>query len=141
MTYSGTSWRYLAGTALKSRVENVGLVARSVYCAALDDVAHEVAGHVGLEERLDGGDRLGLLGHVLGDELGELLLQQLVLALEVGDEAEDLLQDLAQGDATVDAGGLAQLLQRVVLLGLVEDLAVHVVDDAVPLAGLDGVAR
>ena len=126
MTYSGTSRRKRSGTALKSasRERRVG---REVgVLAALDDVTHAVAGHVGLEEGLDGGDRLRLLGHVLGDELGELLFQQLVLALEGGNQAEDLLQDLAQGDATVDGGGPAQLLQRVVLLGLVEDLAVHV---------------
>ena len=30
MTYSGTSARYFAGTALKSRVEKIGCVARSV---------------------------------------------------------------------------------------------------------------
>ncbi len=34
--------------------------------------------------------------------------------------------------------GFAQLVEGVVLLGLVEDLAVDVVDDAVPLPGLDG---
>ena len=81
---------------------------------------------------------VGLVGLVVGDELGELLFQQLVLGLEARDQAEDLLQDLAQGQAAVHGGGFAQLVEGVVLLGLVEDLAVHVVDDAVPLPGLDG---
>ncbi len=79
----------------------------------------------------------GLFGLEVGDELGELLLQQLVLGLEARDQAEDLLQDLAQGEAAVHGGGFAQFVEGVVLLGLVEDLAVHVVDDAVPLPGLD----
>ena len=81
----------------------------------------------------------GLFGLVVGDELGEFLFQQFVLGLEARDEAEDLLQDLAQGQAAVHGGGFAQLVEGVVLLGLVEDLAVHVVDDPVPLAGFDSV--
>ena len=105
---------------------------------ALDDVAHLVAGDVGLEVGLDGRDGLGLFGLGIGDELGELLFQQFVLGLEARDEAEDLLQDLAQGQAAVHGGGFAQLVEGVVLLGFVEDLAVHVVDDAVPLPCLDG---
>ena len=84
------------------------------------------------------GIAVGLFGLVVGDELGELLFQQFVLGLEARDEAEDLLQDLAQGQPAVDGGGFAELVEGVVLLGLVEDLAVHVVDDAVPLPGLDG---
>ena len=80
-------------------------------------------------------------GLVVGDELGELLFQQFVLGLEARDEAEDLFQDFAQGQAAVHGGGFAQLVEGVVLLGLVEDLAVHVVDDAVPLSGLDGCRR
>ena len=135
------SVRYFAGTARKSRVEKTGLVARSVKCSALDDVAHLVAGDVGLEVGLDGRDGLGLFGLGVGDELGELLFQQFVLGLEARDEAEDLLQDLAQGQAAVHGGGFAQLVEGVVLLGLVEDLAVHVVDDAIPLPGLDGCRR
>ncbi len=87
------------------------------------------------------GMAVGLVGLVVGDELGELLLQQLVLGLEARDEAEDLFQDLAQRQAAVHGGGFAQLVEGVVLLGLVEDLAVHVVDDAVPLPGLDGLRR
>src|SRR3972149_1414390 len=43
--------------------------------AALDDVAHLVAGDIGLEEGLDGGDGPGLFGLGVGDELGELLFQ------------------------------------------------------------------
>ncbi len=84
------------------------------------------------------GMAVGLFGLVVGDELGELLFQQFVLGLEARDEAEDLLQDLAQRQAAVHGGGLAQLVEGVVLLGLVEDFAVDVVDDAVPLPGLDG---
>ena len=83
------------------------------------------------------GDGLGFLGLVVGDELGELLFQQLVLGLEARDEAEDLLEDFAERQAAIHGGGLAELVEGVVLLGLVEDLAVHVVDDAVPLPGLD----
>ena len=47
-------------------------------------------------------------------------------------------KDFAQGQAAVHGGGFAQLVEIVVLLGLVEDLAIHVVDDAIPLPGLDG---
>ncbi len=103
----------------------------------INDVAHAPAGDVGLEVVLDRRDGRRRLGHVVSNELGELLFQQLVLALEARDEAEDLLQDLAQGDAPVHGGGFAQLVEVVVLLGLVEDLAVDVVDDPVPLAGLN----
>ena len=108
---------------------------------ALDDVADLVAGDVGLEVGLDGRNGLGLFGLVVGDELGELLFQQFILGLEARDEAEDLLQNFAQGQAAIHGGGFAQLVEGVVLLGLVEDLAVHVVDDAVPLPGLDGCRR
>ena len=99
---------------------------------ALDDVANPVARRICLEIGLDGRDGLELFGFVVGDELGELLFQQLVLGLEARDEAEDLFQDLAQGEASVHGGGPAQLGQRVVLFGLVEDFAVDVVDDPVP---------
>ena len=85
-------------------------------------------------ERRDGLASSGLL---IGDELGELLFQQLVLGLEARDEAEDFFEDLAERQAAVHGGGLAELVEGVVFLRLVEDLAVHVVDDAVPLAGLD----
>src|SRR5262245_58968351 len=60
--------------------------------AALDDVAHLIAGDIGLEEGLDGGDGRGLCGLGIGDELGELLFQQFVLGLEARDEAENLFQ-------------------------------------------------
>src|ERR1017187_9250195 len=102
---------------------------------SVDDVADAVAGDVGLEVGLDGGDGLGLFGLAVGDELGELLFEQLVLGLEAGNEAEDFFEDLAQGEAAVDGGSFAELVEGVVLLGFVEDLAVHVVDDAIPLAG------
>src|SRR5712691_898452 len=105
---------------------------------ALDEMAYLVAGDVGLEEGLDGRDGLGLLGLGIGDELGELLFQQFVLRLEARDQAEDLFEDFAQGQAAVHGGGFAQLVEGVILLGFVEDLAVHVVDDAIPLPGLDG---
>src|SRR5712692_7534257 len=49
--------------------------------AALDDVAHVVAGDVGLEGGLDGRDGLGLFGLGIGDELGELLFQKFVFGL------------------------------------------------------------
>jgi len=71
--------------------------------AGLDDVADLVAGDVGLEEGLDGGDRRGLIGLAVGDELGEFLLQQLVFGLKAGNQAEDLLQNLAQAQAAVRA--------------------------------------
>ena len=138
MTYSGTSVRYFCGTALKSWVENTGLVARSVNCRAVDDVPDLAAGDVGLEEGLDGRDGLGLCGLGVGDELGEFLFQQLVLRFEGWDEAEDLFQDFAQGQAAVHGRGFAQLVEGVVFLGFVEDLAVDVVDDAIPLPCLDG---
>ena len=78
-------------------------------------------------------------GFMVGHELGELVLEQLVPGLELGDEVEDLLQDLAQGQATVHVHrSCAAFRQRVVLLGLVENLAVYVVDGPVPLSGLDG---
>ena len=141
MTYSGMSVRYFSGTALKSRVEKTGLVARSVKCLLSMMCADLVAGDVGLEVGLDGRDGLGFLGLVVGDELGELLFQQFVLGLEARDEAEDLFEDFAQGQAAIHGGGFAQLVEGVVLLGFVEDLAVHVVDDAVPLPGLDGWRR
>ena len=99
----------------------------------VDDVADLVAGDVGLEVGLDRRDGLGFFGLVVGDELGELLLQQLILGFEARDEAEDLFQNLAQRQAAIHGGGFAQLVESVVLVGLVEDLAVHVVDDAVPL--------
>jgi len=93
---------------------------------------------VSLEVGLDGRDGGSFFGLVVGDELGELLFQQLILGLEARDEAEDLLQDLTQRQAAVHGSSFAQLVEGVVLLGLVEDLAVHVVDHAVPLSGLDG---
>ena len=83
------------------------------------------------------GNGLGLLRLVVGDELGELLFQQFILGLEARDEAEDLFQDFAQRQAAVHGGGAAELVEGVEFLGLVEDFVVHVVDDAIPLAGLD----
>ena len=80
---------------------------------AVDDVAHPVAGDVGLEVGLDGRDGRGWLGHAVGDELGELFLQQLILGLEARDEAEDLFQYLAQSQAAVHGGGLAQFVEGV----------------------------
>src|SRR5437016_2395599 len=91
--------------------------------AALDDMAYLVAGDVGLEEGLDGRDGLGLFGLGIGDELGELLFQQFVLRLEARDQAEDLFEDFAQGQAAVHGGGFTQLVEGVVLLGFIEDLA------------------
>jgi hypothetical protein len=91
-----------------------------------------------LKKVLMAGMVAGGSGLAVGDELGELFFQQFVLGLEAGDEAEDLLQDLAQGQTAVHGGGFAQFVEGVVLLGLVEDLSVHVVDDAVPLPGFDG---
>ena len=105
--------------------------------ATLDDVAHLVAGEVSLEVGLDSGDGLGLFRFDIGDELGKFLFQQFVLGLKARDEAEDLLKNLAQRQAPIHGGGFAQLVEGVVLLGLVEDLAVDVVDHAIPLAGLD----
>jgi hypothetical protein len=64
---------------------------------------------------------LKLVGLAVGDELGELFFQQFVLGLEARDQAEDLFQDLAQGQAAVHGGGAAQLVEGVVLVGLVED--------------------
>ena len=87
------STRHFSGTALKSRVENIGLVAKSVNC----------------------------------------LLSMMSRTRSLRNEAQDLLQDLAKCQATVHGGGFAQLVEGVVPLGLVEDFAVHVVDDAVPL--------
>jgi len=75
---------------------------------------------------------------VVGDELGELFFQQFILGLEARDEAEDLFQYLAQGQVAVHGGGFAQLVEGIVLLSLVEDLVVDVVDNVVPLPGLDG---
>ena len=77
-------------------------------------------------------------GLVVGDELGELLFQQFILGLEARDEAEDLFQDLTQRQTAIHGGGFAQLVEGVVLLGLVENLAIDIVDDAIPLPGLDG---
>ena len=104
----------------------------------LDDVANLITGRICFEKGLDGRDGLELFGFVVGDKLGEFLFQQLVLGFEARDEAEDFFQNLAQGKASVHGGGLAQLGQSVVLLGLVEDLAVDVVDDLVPPALLHG---
>src|SRR3990172_6765603 len=101
---------------------------------ALDDVADSAAGNVGLEVGLDGRDGGGLFGLGIGDELGELLFQQFVLGLEAWDEAEDFFEDFAQGQAAIHGGGFAQLVEVVVLLGFVEDLAVDVVDDTIPLS-------
>jgi hypothetical protein len=82
-----------------------------------DDVAHLIAGNVGLEVGLDGRDSGGLLGLGVSDELGELLFQKLVLGLEARDKAEDFLQDLPKGQASVYGGGFAQLVEGVVLRG------------------------
>ena len=106
--------------------------------SGIDDVTDEVAGDVGLEVGLDGRDGPDLFGLVIGHELVEFLFQQLVPGLEAGDQVEDLLEDLPKGHAAVHGRGLSQLGQRVVLLRLVEDLPVYVVEDAVPLSGLDG---
>ena len=106
--------------------------------AAVDDVAQAPAGDVGFEVGLDRRNGRGFVGLGVGDELGELLFQQLVLGLEAGDQSEDLFQDLAQGQAAIHGGCFPQLIEGVVLLRLVEDLAVHVVDHALPLASLDG---
>jgi len=101
-------------------------------------MADLIAGDIGLEVGLDGRDGLSLFGLVVGDELGELLFQQFVLGLKARDQAEDLLQNFAQGQPPVHGGRFAQFVEGVVLLGLVEDLPVNVVDDAVPLPDLDG---
>src|SRR5450830_1008621 len=69
----------------------VGVGGQVGVAAALDDVTHLVAGEVGLEVGLDGGDGLSLIRLDIGDELGELLFQQFILGLEARDEAEDLL--------------------------------------------------
>src|SRR3990167_2749593 len=104
---------------------------------ALDDVAHAAAGDVGLEVGLYGRDGRGLFGLGVGDELGELLFQQFILGLEARDEAEDFFQDFAQRQAPIYGGGFAQLVEGVVLLGLVEDLTIDIVDDAIPLPDFD----
>ena len=75
-------------------------------------------------------------GLVVGHKLGELLFQQVVLGLEAWDEAEDLLENLAKSKAAVHGGSFAKLVKGVELGGLIEHLTVHVVDDAIPLAGL-----
>jgi hypothetical protein len=138
LTYSGTRVRYFLGYGAEVAGREDGVGGQVGELAMVDDVAHAAAGDVGLEVVLDRRDGRWRLGHAVGDELGELLFEQFVLGLEARDEAEDLFQNLAQGEAAVHGGGLAQLVEGVVLLGLVEDLAVDVVDHAVPLAGLDG---
>lgn len=105
---------------------------------ALDDAAYGIAGGIRLEVGLDGRDGGGLFRLDIGDELRELLFQQFILGFEARDEAEDFLQDLAQGDTTIHGGGFAQLVEGVILIGLIENFTVHVVDHAVPLSGLDG---
>ena len=85
-----------------------------------------------------GDDGAGAVGLVVGDELGEFFFQQFVFGLEAGYQVEDLFQDFAQGEASVNGGGLPQLLQGVVVLGLVEHLAVYVVQDRIPVSGFDG---
>ena len=109
--YSGMSVRYFAGTALKSRVENVGIGRKIGELPALDDVADLIAGDVGLEIVLDRRNGVGFVGLVVGHELGELLFQQLILRLEARDEAEDLFQDFAQRQAAIHGGGFAQLVE------------------------------
>jgi len=89
---------------------------------------------------LDGRDGGRLGWFLVRDELGELFLKQFVLGLEAGDEAEDSLQYLPQAQAAVHCRGLAQLLNGVVLLGLVEHLLVHDLKYAVPLAGFNGLS-
>ena len=84
---------------------------------AINDVAHLVAGNVGLKKGLDRRDGPGFLGLEVSDELGEFFLEQFILRLEAGNQAEDFFQDLAQGQAAVDGGGFAQLVERVVVLG------------------------
>jgi len=105
--------------------------------AGLDDVAHLIAGDVGLEVGLERGNGLGFVGFVVGDELGELLFKEFILGFEARDETEDLFENLAQGETTVHVGGLTEFFEGVELGRFGEDFLVHVVDDTVPVAGLD----
>ena len=105
--------------------------------AGVDDVANLVTGGVGLEVGFQRGNGFGFVGLVVGDELEELLFEQVVLRFEARDEAENLFEDFAETKTTVHGGGFAELVEVVELGGLIEEFLVHIVDDAVPLAGLD----
>ena len=78
---------------------------------------------------------------MIGDEFGELLFEQLVPRLKTRNEVKDFLQYLAQGYATIHGRGLAQLGKGVVFLWLVENFLIHIVDGAIPLAGLDSLGN
>src|SRR6185437_13192540 len=103
--------------------------------APVDAVAQLVADNVGLEEISDGRHGGGFIRLAVGHEFGELLFQQLILRLEAWDQAEDLFQYLAQADATIHCRCPAQFFERVVLLRFVENFAVDIVNDAIPLPG------
>ena len=103
----------------------------------VDDVANLVTGGVGLEVGLQRWNGLGLVGLVVGDELGELLFEQVVLRFEAWDEAGNLFEDFAETKTVVHGGGFSELIEVVELVWFFEELLVYVVDDAVPLAGLE----
>ncbi len=102
----------------------------------LDDVPDLAVGDVGFEEIFERREVFRFLGFVIGDEFRELFFEQLVLRLEARDEAEDFFEDFAQAEAAVHGDGAAKLVEGVEFGRLVEDFAVHVVDDAIPLARL-----
>ena len=77
-------------------------------------------------------------GCIVGHELREFLFQHFVPGFESRDQPEYLLQNLPEGDAAVHGRCPAELFERIILLGTVENLLVDVVDDPVPLTGFDG---
>ena len=113
-------------------------MARSAILFLVDDGANPVAREVRLEIIPHRRNGVRLFGLVIGEELGEFLLQQVSLRLELGDKIEDFLQNLAQGEAAVRVDGPSQLVEVVIILGLLEHLAVHVVEHALPFAIGDG---
>ncbi len=132
----GNDGAVLIGDGLEVAEGEAGVGVESGEVFGFDDVAHMVAGGVGLEEILDG--REGFGGLTVGDELGEFLLEEFVFVFEARDEAEDFLENFAKGEAAIDGGGAAEFVEGVILLGLVEDFVIDVVDDLVPFAFTDG---
>ena len=137
--YSGTEVAVLLGDGAVVGGGEGGVGGEHGELSLVYDVAQVAVGGVCLEVVLDGDDGSGPIRLVVGDELGELLLQKFVFGLEARYEIEDLFQDFAEGQATVNRRGLSQLVEGVVVLGLVEDLPVYVVNDEVPVAGFHSV--
>src|SRR5205814_369184 len=102
-----------------------------------NDVADPVARHVCFEIILYRWDSLCFLRFVVGYKLCEFLLEQFILRFESRDEAKDFFENLSQRDASVYSRSFAQLLERIPFACFLKQLAIYVINYAIPVPSFD----